>query len=97
MSHLILTFDASASGVLKQARLADRVRAFDLRFVWGPLQTPSEVKDAVQIDRLALSEFCERFDTIELWADQEPNEQLQLVWLLDLLRPHADEFLRPAR
>jgi hypothetical protein len=36
-----------------------------------------------------LIEFCERFDTIELWADPEPNAQLQLVWLLDHIRPHA--------
>jgi hypothetical protein len=30
-----------------------------------------------------LIEFCERFETVELWADPEPNAQLQLVWLLD--------------
>jgi hypothetical protein len=38
---------------------------------------------------LGLIEFCERFETIELWADPEPNAQLQLVWLLDHIRPHA--------
>jgi len=37
-----------------------------------------------------LIEFCERFETVELWADPEPNAQLQLVWLLDQLRPNAD-------
>src|SRR3984957_134595 len=37
-----------------------------------------------------LIEFCERFETVELWADPEPNAQLQLVWLLDHIRPHAD-------
>ena len=37
-----------------------------------------------------LIEFCERFETVELWADPEPNAQLQLVWLLDQLRLHAD-------
>jgi hypothetical protein len=36
-----------------------------------------------------LIEFCERFETVELWADPEPNAQLQLVWLLDHIRPHA--------
>ena len=35
-------------------------------------------------------EFCARFETVELWADPDPNAQLQLVWLLDQLRPHAD-------
>jgi hypothetical protein len=37
-----------------------------------------------------LIEFCERFETVELWADPEPNTQLQLVWLLDHIGPHAD-------
>lgn len=36
-----------------------------------------------------LIEFCERFETVELWAGPEPNAQLQLVWLLDHFRPHA--------
>jgi hypothetical protein len=36
-----------------------------------------------------LIEFCERFDVVELWADPEPNAQLQLVWLLEQIRPHA--------
>lgn len=37
-----------------------------------------------------LIEFCAGFETIELWPDPEPNAQLQLVWLLDQIRPHAD-------
>ena len=28
--------------------------------------------------------------SVELWADPEPNSQLQLIWLLDHLRPHAN-------
>jgi len=39
---------------------------------------------------VGLIEFCGRFETVELWVDPEPNAQLQLVWLLDQLRPHAD-------
>jgi hypothetical protein len=96
MSRLILTFDDSAAGSLKQARLADRVVAFGLRFVWGPLQAASELQNLAQVGGVALSEFCKGFDTIELWADQEPNEQLQLAWLLDFLRPHADVIARSA-
>jgi len=37
---------------------------------------------------LALHEFCEPFDVIELWFDKEPNEQLLLLWLLDHLRSY---------
>jgi hypothetical protein len=36
-----------------------------------------------------LIDFCERCETIELWADPEPNAQLTLVWLLDYLRHHG--------
>jgi hypothetical protein len=38
---------------------------------------------------LGLVEFCERFDAVELWVDPDPNAQLQMIWLLDYLRPHA--------
>lgn len=35
-------------------------------------------------------DFCKRFDSIELWVDPQPNDQLVLVWLLDLLRPYKE-------
>ncbi len=37
--------------------------------------------------------FCERFDSIELWVDPLPNDQLVLVWLLDLLRSYEGNHL----
>ena len=37
-----------------------------------------------------LIDFCERCETIELWADPEPNAQLTLIWLLDYLRHHSN-------
>lgn len=37
---------------------------------------------------LSLTDFCERFETVELWIDPVPNAQLILIWLLDWLRPH---------
>lgn len=90
MSRLIMTFDDSAAGALKGTGFAGRVITFGWRFVWGALAVPNELKNEAQIDGLALNEFCERFDTVELWADPEPNAQLQLVWLLDHLRSHAN-------
>ncbi len=36
-----------------------------------------------------LVEFCAPFETVELWADPDPDAQLTLVWLLDCLRDHA--------
>ena len=39
---------------------------------------------------LGLIEFCGQYQTIELWFDPAPNDQLQLIWLLDYFRSHAD-------
>lgn len=39
---------------------------------------------------LSLVEACRPFETVELWFDPAPNDQLQLVWLLDLLSPHPE-------
>jgi hypothetical protein len=39
-------------------------------------------------NEIGLMDFCERCETIELWIDPHPNAQLQLIWLLDYLRPH---------
>ncbi len=38
--------------------------------------------------RTGLVDLCERFDTIELWIDPDPNAQLILSWLLGYFRPH---------
>ena len=35
-----------------------------------------------------LVEFCKQCDTIELWFDPSPNQQLQLIWLLDYFRSY---------
>ncbi|TFV39537.1 hypothetical protein E4K66_12490 [Bradyrhizobium frederickii] len=35
-------------------------------------------------------ELCAKFDSIEIWVDPRPNDQLVLVWLLDLLRPYKE-------
>jgi hypothetical protein len=37
-----------------------------------------------------LLEFCQHCETVELWFDPAPNDQLQLVWLLDYFRSHPE-------
>ncbi|MDI1263093.1 MAG: hypothetical protein PS018_07545 [bacterium] len=37
---------------------------------------------------VALIEFCEAYDTIELWFDPHPRDQLHLIWLLDYFRSY---------
>jgi hypothetical protein len=39
---------------------------------------------------IGLFELCGKFDSIEIWVDPLPNDQLVLVWLLDLLRPYKE-------
>jgi hypothetical protein len=92
--RLILTFDDSSTGALRRTGLADRVVPLVGRFVWGRLPPPSELEERIPPYYVVLSEFCEGFDAVELWADPEPNSQLQLVWLLDYLRPHANVVAR---
>ncbi len=39
---------------------------------------------------LGLVEFCRHCESVELWFDPNPNDQLQLVWLLDTFRSHPE-------
>ncbi|MDN4981761.1 MULTISPECIES: hypothetical protein [unclassified Bradyrhizobium] len=48
---------------------------------WGP-KWPSKFKE---LRKLPFADFCERHDEIELWFDPSPDDQLQLIWLLDHL------------
>jgi hypothetical protein len=46
--------------------------------------------DAEARKDLGLIEFCQHCETVELWFDPNPNDQLQLVWLLDTFRSHPE-------
>lgn len=48
---------------------------------WGVVW-PRAFKDR---RNLPFAEFCECYDEIELWFDPKPEDQLQLIWLLDYL------------
>ncbi|MDI4239046.1 hypothetical protein OZ411_40360 [Bradyrhizobium sp. Arg237L] len=39
---------------------------------------------------LALVDFCEPYKTVELWFDPGPDDQLQLISLLDFFRSHPE-------
>ncbi|MBR1247151.1 hypothetical protein JQ609_09420 [Bradyrhizobium sp. AUGA SZCCT0169] len=43
---------------------------------------------------LSLAEFCQRYESVELWFDTRPNAQLQLIWLLDYFRPYPETIAR---
>ena len=54
---------------------------------WSDYARPGSADDEERQD-LSLVEFCEAYDAIELWFDPHPNDQLQLIWLLDHFRFH---------
>jgi hypothetical protein len=43
---------------------------------------------------LSLAEFCQQYETVELWFDIQPNAQLRLVWLLDYFRFYPETVAR---
>ena len=42
----------------------------------------------------SLAEFCQQYETVELWFDTQPNAQLKLVWLLDYFRSYPETVAR---
>jgi hypothetical protein len=43
---------------------------------------------------LSLAEFCQQYETVELWFDMRPDAQLKLVWLLDYFSSYPDTVAR---
>jgi hypothetical protein len=43
---------------------------------------------------LGLAEFCQQYETVELWFDTRPAAQLQLIWLLDHFRSYPETVAR---
>ena len=39
---------------------------------------------------LSLAEFCQHYETVELWFDVRPKAQLKLIWLLDYFHTHPE-------
>ena len=43
---------------------------------------------------LSLAEFCQQYETVELWFDMRPEAQLKLVWLLDYFSSYPEAVAR---
>jgi hypothetical protein len=43
---------------------------------------------------LSLAEFCQHYETVELWFDMRPDAQLRLVWLLDYFSSYPEAAAR---
>ena len=59
----------------------------DFDFHWSDFFGRWRQADKARKD-LGLAEFCEPYKIIELWFDLNPNDQLQLISLLDYFRSH---------
>ena len=46
-------------------------------------------KHRKHLDR-SLAEFCQQYETVELWFDVRPGAQLKLIWLLDYFHSHPE-------
>jgi hypothetical protein len=54
---------------------------------WGSGWTHSKNKKHANV---SLAEFCQHYETVELWFDMRPRAQLQLVWLLDYFSAYPE-------
>jgi hypothetical protein len=43
---------------------------------------------------LSLADFCQHYETVELWFDFHPEDQLKLIWLLDYFRAYPETVTR---
>ena len=58
---------------------------------WGSYWSRSENR---QHRNLGLADFCQRHETVELWFDGRPEDQLIQIWLLDYFRTHPETVAR---
>jgi hypothetical protein len=54
---------------------------------WGSYWKSSENRDYRD---LSLAGFCQHYETVELWFDAVPADQLALIWLLDYFNFHPE-------
>jgi len=76
-----LPSDAELSGFF------GRRRKRQSKLNWQDYQ-PQRRLEAIEAVGLGLVELCSRFETIELWIDPRPNDQLMLICLLYYLGAH---------
>ena len=58
---------------------------------WGGYWNRSENR---QHRDLSLADFCQHYETVELWFDGCPEDQLILIWLLDYFRMYPETLAR---
>jgi hypothetical protein len=61
---------------------------------WSDFATSWKKSRNGDLEDLSLAEFCQHYETVELWFDTRPNAQLLLIWLLDHFRSHPKTVAR---
>jgi hypothetical protein len=61
---------------------------------WSDFAMRWNLSEARPLRDLSLAEFCQQYETVELWFDTRPDAQLQLIWLLDYFRAYPEALAR---
>jgi hypothetical protein len=57
---------------------------------WSDFASRWDQSENRSYGNLALAEFCQIYERVELWFDTRPQNQLELIWLLDYFHSHPD-------
>jgi hypothetical protein len=61
---------------------------------WSDFATRWKRSEKEDCRDLSLAEFCQQYETVELWFDTTPKAQLTLVWLLDHFQSYPETAAR---
>jgi hypothetical protein len=57
---------------------------------WSDFASRWGLSKAKRFRDLGLADFCQLYESVELWFDTRPEAQLQLIWLLDYFRSYPE-------
>ena len=57
---------------------------------WSDFASRWDQSENRSYGNFALAEFCQLYETVELWFDTRPQNQLELIWLLDYFHSHPE-------
>jgi hypothetical protein len=61
---------------------------------WSDWRSGGKASENRSYRNLSLADFCQHYETVELWFDAYPGDQLTLIWLLDYFKSHPETVSR---
>ena len=61
---------------------------------WSDWRSGGKASENRSYRNLSLADFCQHYETVELWFDAHPGDQLTLIWLLDYFKSHPETVSR---